>query len=203
MLVLLLGGCTRVRTALAVQGNDTVAGEIVIGRAGGPAPSVVLPAALAGRVAVSPYQSEDYQGSRLQFGGLRFDEVNALVDAVPAAEGRFRFALRRAGTRVVMAGQVDLTAVPVDRADVQLKVAFPGDVLSTDGRLDGATVAWKFTPGQVSEFNAVVNTPDPAAPSVARWALLVGAVVVAAAIGIVLLAKAHRNPPVRSAGRGP
>lgn len=202
--LVLLGGCTRVRTALAIQGDDTVAGEIVIARAGGPPPTITVPEALAGRVAVSPYQVEDYKGSRLQFSGLRFDEVNSLVTVAPQAQGRFRFALRRTGNLIVLAGQVDLTAVPVDRADVQLKIAFPGDVVSSDGDLDGGAVSWVFSPGQVNEFNAVVNAQDPGAPSVSRWALLVGAVVAAAAVGVVLLAKSQRNPPARtSAGRGP
>jgi hypothetical protein len=199
----LLSGCARVRTALAIQGDDTVSGEVVIATAGGPGPAIALPSGLVGRVTVSPYAEEDYEGSRLQFGGLRFDELNSLVTAAPAARGRFQFDLRRAGNRVVLNGQTDLTSVPADRADVQLKVAFAGDVINTDGKQDGATIAWTFAPGQVSEFSAVVGSPDPAAPSVGRWALLIGAIVTAAAIGAVMLAKAHRNPPVHRAGRGP
>jgi hypothetical protein len=199
----LLGGCTRVRTALAVQGDDTVAGEIVVATSGGPPPTIVVPAPLAGRVTVTPYQAEGYQGSQLRFTGLRFDEVNSLASIAPQAQGRFRFALRRSGNLVVLNGQVDLTALPVDRADVQLKVAFPGEVVNSDGEIDSDAVSWVFSPGQVSEFNAVVSAPDPTAPSVGRWMLLIGAVVAAAVIGVVLLAKANRNPPVRSAGRGP
>lgn len=212
-----MGGCTRVRTALAVQGDDTVAGEIVVARAGGPPPAIVLPLTLVGRVSVSPYVAEEYQGSRLQFGELRFDELNSLATAAPQAEGRFRLILRRVGNRIVLGGQVDLASIPVDRADVRLKVAFPGEVLDTDGTIEdtaddttddtagtaGTTVGWVFTPGQVSEFTAVIGSPDPAAPSVARWTLLVTAIVAAAAVVAVLLARAHRNPPVGGAGRGP
>ncbi len=199
----LLGGCTRVHTALAVQSDDTVAGEVVIATAGGPAPTIVLPPALVGRVSVAPYAMDDYEGSRLQFGGLRFAELNSLASVAPAAKGRFQLSLRRTGNRVILSGQIDLTPVSVDRADVQLKVAFSGELMNTDGKPDGGTVAWAFPPGQVSEFTAVIGSPDPAAPSVAGWALLVAAIVAAAAVGAVLLAKAHRNPPVRRAGRRP
>jgi len=206
----LLGGCTQVRTALAIQGDDTVAGEIVIATADGPPPVVEVPGPLLGQVAVAPYQNAGYQGSRLQFSGLRFDQVNSLVTVAnslvtvaPKANGRFRFELRRTGGLVVLAGQVDLSPVPVDRADVQLKVAFPGELVSTDGSAEAGTVSWVFTPGQVSQFNAVVSSPDPSSPSVGRWTLLVAAVVAATAVAVVLLAKAHRNPPARSAGRGP
>jgi hypothetical protein len=201
--LVLLGGCTRVRAALAVQGDDTVAGEIVLAVAGGPAPALAVPPSLAGRVTVAAYRELDYQGWRLQFSGLRFDEVNSLVDVAPQAKGRLKFDLRRTGGLVVLKGQVDLASMPVDKADVQLKVAFPGEVSSSDGTLDSDAVSWVFTPGQVSEFTATVNAPDPGAPSIARWSLLVGAIVLAAAAVTVILAKAHRNPPVRSGGRGP
>jgi hypothetical protein len=203
ILCALLGGCTRVRAALAVQGDDTVSGDVVLGTAGGPPPGITLAPALAGRVSVAPYEEDGYEGSRLQFSGLRFDELNSMVTVAPAANGRFRMNLRRAGNRIILNGQVDLTAVPVDHADVQLKVAFPGDLVSTDGKMDDNAVAWVFTPGQVSEFSAVVGAPDPAAPSVGRWALLIAAIVAAAAVSAILLAKAHRNPPVYRTGRGP
>jgi hypothetical protein len=199
----LLGSCTRVRAALAVQGDDTVAGDVVLGTAGGPPPAIVLPPALVGRVSVTPYEEDGYEGSRLQFSGLRFDEVNSMVTIAPGANGRFRLTMRRVGNRISLNGQVDLTAVPVDHADIQLKTAFPGDVVSTDGKMNDNTVAWVFTPGQVSEFSAVIGAPDPAAPSVARWALLIAAIVAAAAVSAILLAKAHRNPPVYRSGRGP
>jgi hypothetical protein len=198
-----LGGCTQVHTALAIQSDDTVDGDILIGTAGGPAPEIAVPAPLVGQVSVSQYQEGGYVGSRLRFSGLRFDQVNSLTSVAPKAAGRVRFEMRRAGGLISVSGQVDLSAVPVDRADAQLKLAYPGDVVNTDGRADDGTVSWVFTPGQVSQFNAVINAPDPSAPSVGRWSLLVAAVVTAAAVAVVLLAKAHRNPPVRGVGRGP
>jgi hypothetical protein len=192
-----LSGCTRIRTALAVQADDTVAGDIVIARAGGPAPAISVPRPLSDRVSIAPYRQDGYSGAMLQFTDLRFDELNSLVTVAPRAAGRFRFALRRTGNLVVLGGQVDLTAIPVDQADVQLKVAFPGEVVSSDGQLDRDQVSWVFSPGEVEEFNAVVSAPDPAAPSITRWALLVGVVVAATSVGAVLLARSRRNPPSR------
>jgi hypothetical protein len=196
-----LAGCTRVRTALAVQADDTVAGDIVIARAGGPPPAVEVPPELSGRITERPYREDGYQGSQLQFSDLRFDELNSLVSVAPQAQGRFRFTMRRNGGVIVLGGQVDLTAVPVDGADVQLKLAYPGDVVSSDGELDRGQLSWVFSPGQVNEFNAVVSTPDPAAPSVTRWAVLVGFIVAAAAGGVVLFAWRTRNPPSRWSAR--
>jgi hypothetical protein len=199
----LLAGCTQVHAALAIQGDDTVAGDIAIGTASGAPPEIVVPPPLAGQVAVVPYHDGGYTGSRLRFSGLRFDQVNSLAGVVPKANGRLRFDLRRAGGLIVLGGQADLSAVPVDQADVQFKVAFPGNLTSTDGTETGSTVSWVFPAGQVSRFNMVVSSPDPTTPSVARWTLLVAALVTAAAVAVVLLAKAHRNPPVLRPGRGP
>ena len=192
-----LVGCTRVQAALAVQSDDTVAGEVVIATVGGPPIAITVPEPLAENVISSPYHQDGYQGTSLRFQDLTFDQVNSLVTVAPVANGRFRFALRRTGNLVALTGQVDLTAMPVDRADIQLKVAFPGEVVSSDGQVDGSQISWVFSPGQVNELNALVSAPDPAAPSTARWTMLVGAVVAATAIGMVLLARSRRNPPSR------
>ena len=63
-------------------------------------------------------------------------------------------------------GRVDLTTVSVDRADFQLKISFPGEVLDTNGDADAGTVSWTFTPGEVGDFNAVgrLRRPERARP---------------------------------------
>jgi phosphatidylinositol mannoside-binding LppM-like protein len=204
LLLVPLSGCTRIRTALAIQSNDTVAGDVVIAKAGGPDPPLTVPAALADRVRTTPYHQDGYSGATLEFTDLTFAEFNSLVTVAPQGKGRFTATLRRTGNLVVLSGQVDLTAMPVDQADVQLKVAFPGQLTSSNGQLDGNQVGWVFSPGEVDEYNAVINTPDPAAPSITRWLLLVGTVVLATSIGVVLMARAQRNPPSRlSASREP
>jgi hypothetical protein len=83
----------------------------------------------------------------------------------------------------------------VDQADVQLKVAFPGDVLDSDGQVDGTQVSWVFTPGQVNDFHAIAGSPDPAAPSVLGWSLAVAVIVGITAVMVVARARAQRNPP--------
>lgn len=202
-LLALLAGCTQVHAALAIQGDDTVSGDVAIGTAGAAPPQVTVPAPLADEVKVTPYRDGGYVGSRLTFSGLRFDQVNSLVTVAPKANGRYRFELRRAGGLVIVGGQADLTALPVDQADVQLKVAFPGELVSTDGTATGGTVSWVFPAGQVHQFSAVISSPDPSEPSVARWSLLMLALAGVAAAAVVLLARANRNPPVARTGRRP
>jgi hypothetical protein len=204
MTVAALSGCARVRAALAVQPDDTVTGEVVIATPEkGPddkGPTITLPPALASDVDVSAYRQDGYTGSVLRFSGLTFDQVGQLVTvAGPQAPGT-GLTLRRAGNRIVLEGAADLTTVPVDKADFQLKVGFPGTVLDTNGDSDSGTVSWTFTPGEVGDVNAVVAFDDPQAPSVAVWSIGLAVLVLLVAGAVVVLARRTPNPPRTRAG---
>ena len=200
-----LGGCARVRAALALQPDDTVTGEIVVATPErGPddtGPPIAVPANLKSDVDVSEYRQDGYAGSVLRFDSLTFDEVPQLIQAVGPGAGAVQFQLRRAGNRVQVSGRVDLKTVSVDRADFQLKISFPGDVLDTDGDDDAGTVSWNFTPGEVGDFNAVVAYDDPNAPSPVNWTIGLGLLVAVAAAGTIWYARRTRNPPVEQAKR--
>ena len=199
--VALLGGCARVRAALAVQPDDTVTGEIVIATPEkGPddtGPAITVPSALESEVDVSEYRQDGYTGSVLRFSGLTFDQVGQLTAAGGQAGERAHLTMRRAGNRIVLEGAADLTTVPVDRADFQLKVSFPGEVLDTNGDSEAGTVSWTFTPGEVGDVNAVVAYDDPQAPSATAWTAGLAVIVLGAVAAVVVLARRTRNPPVR------
>jgi hypothetical protein len=195
----LVSGCSRVLTALAVQPNDTVSGEIVI--ASPPrnetdsGPPLSMPPELQDKIDIRPYKVDEYVGSRLLFDGLTFNQLHDLSAISSQAQGRFELNLRRVGDRVLVSGRADLTSIAVDKADFQLKVSFPGEVVETNGTDDAGTISWKFTPGQVNEISATVTYNDPQAPSVGLWTLILGTIVAGTAIGVVLLARRDRNPP--------
>lgn len=198
----LMGGCARVRTALAVQPDDTVTGEVVVATPQ-KAPddkgaSVTLPPDLAGEVDVTSYAQDGYVGSVLRFSRLRFEQVTTLAAALGPVGGRVDLQLRRAGGRVLLGGTVDLNSVSVDKADFQLKISFPGNVVTTNGDLDAATISWTFTPGEVGIVEAAVAYNDPNAPSALNWALGLGGGVFLAALVVVIVALRTRNPPVKA-----
>ncbi|TCK25053.1 DUF3153 domain-containing protein [Pseudonocardia endophytica] len=200
--LLTLSGCARVQAGLAVQPDDTVDGDVVIATPGGApdgkGPAITVPPELADDVDVAPYSQDGYVGSKITFTGLTFEQVSKLNLLGGVAGGRADLELRRVGGRIAVQGRADLTTVPVDGADVQLRINFPGEVVETNGEPDGGQVNWTFAPGEVGQINASVAATDPNAPSTVGWTLFLGALVVAAAGVAVVLAKRNRNPPVRT-----
>lgn len=199
-LVALLGtGCVRVRAGMAISPDDLVSGTVDIatpdGAPGGTGPPLQIPSDLSGDVSVQRYEQDGYIGSRVTFEGLTFDQVTRLLPTIsPTTTAAIRVQMRRAGDRVVLTGQVDLTRVSPDSADVQLKIAFPGTVRQTDGTSVQGVVSWTFQPGTVDDVNAVVEYPDPDAPSTVGWTLLLFALVAVAAAVVFMLAASSRRP---------
>lgn len=200
--LLTLSGCARVQAGLAVQPDDTVDGEIVIatpdGAPGGKGPEITVPPELSDDVEVSSYSEGGYVGSVVRFSGLTFEQLGSLNALGGVAGGRADLELRRVGGRIAVQGRADLTTVPVDGADVQLKINFPGEVVETNGDADGGQVTWTFAPGEVGQINASVASADPNAPSTLGWTLFLAALVAVASGVAVVLAKRNRNPAVRS-----
>ncbi|WP_308282948.1 LppM family (lipo)protein [Pseudonocardia nigra] len=200
-----LSGCARVQVALAVQPDDTVTGQIVIATPekgpDDPGPQVTLPEDLEDEVDVSEYRQDGYAGSLLRFDSLTFEQVAALTQVAGPAGEAVHLEMHRAGDRLVVTGAVDLTTVTVDRADFQLKIAFPGQVVETNGEEDSGEVSWTFDAGAVGDVNAVVAFADPNAPSAVNWSIGLATVVALAAAAVVLLARRTRNPPLSPPSR--
>ncbi|MET0189143.1 MAG: DUF3153 domain-containing protein [Pseudonocardia sediminis] len=200
--LLALSGCTRVNAGLAVQPDDTVNGDIVIatpdGAPGGKGPQLTIPPELADDVELTPYDEDGYIGSTVRFSGLTFEQLSRLSSVGGVAGGRADLQMRRVGGRIAVQGRADLTTVAVDRADFQLKISFPGEVVETNGEADGGTVSWQFTPGEVGQITASVASTDPNAPSTLGWTLFLGLLVAVAGGAAVVLARRNRNPPVHS-----
>jgi len=196
-----LSGCARVRAALAVQPDDTVNGEIVVATPetgpDDPGPAISVPEEIADDVEVSAYRQEGYTGSLLRFSGLTFDQLGQLSAAAGQVGEKVQFSIRRAGNRLLVTGKADLTTVPVDKADFQLKITTPGEVLDTNGDAEAGTASWTFDAGKVGDVNAVISVADPNAPSPVSWTLFTATLVALAVAAVVLLARRTRNPPVR------
>jgi hypothetical protein len=197
VLVCTLSGCLRVHAALAVSPDDRVSGELIVASVQANdqdnGPTLTIPPELNDRVHTDKYVQDGYVGQRVTFSGLRFVDLAQLVQTISEVK-QYRLSLRRAGDLVTLAGSIDLTQVPADRADIQIKVAFPGSVIRTNGDDDDGTVSWSPKPTSVTEFDAVAQYSSDGGNSWVRWALLVGGAALLAAVVATLLALlAHRR----------
>jgi hypothetical protein len=205
MLVLVipvLAGCVRVKASITISPDDLVSGDIVAAakprndKDAGPQLDPNL--AFSQKVAVSKYDRDGYVGSQAVFSDLTFAELPELARMNPDAQG-VNLSLRRAGDLVILEGRADLTSLTDPDAEVELTVAFPGAVTSTNGdRADPDTVQWKLKPGVVSMLTAQARYTDPSMRSFNGAALWLGlsSIVVAAVVGLLAWFGRDRSPRV-------
>jgi hypothetical protein len=202
LLIPVLAGCVRVKASITISPDDLVSGDIVAAakprndKDAGPQLDPNL--AFSQKVAVSKYDRDGYVGSQAVFSDLTFAELPELARMNPDAQG-VNLSLRRAGDLVILEGRADLTSLTDPDADVELTVAFPGAVTSTNGdRADPDTVQWKLKPGVVSMLTAQARYTDPSMRSFNGAALWLGlsSIVVAAVVGLLAWFGRDRSPRV-------
>jgi phosphatidylinositol mannoside-binding LppM-like protein len=201
--MLSLSGCVRVRAAMAVSPDDLVSGQIVIAalptRAGDAGPELEIPEGVKARVSTEKYDLDGYIGNTLSFHDLNFEEVRELSSSVNPNSQHFQMSFRRSGDLVTMSGSVDLTGLPTDKADVQIKLAFPGRVTKTDGIDEDGAITWKPKAGEVTEFSATAEYSTKGQSSWSRWVMIVAASAIGVALLVALLAFAARRVSLRQA----
>jgi len=202
LVIPVLAGCVRVKVSITISPDDLVSGDIVAAakprndKDAGPQLDPNL--AFSQKVAVSKYDRDGYVGSQAVFSDLTFAELPELARMNPDAQG-VNLSLRRAGDLVILEGRADLTSLTDPDADVELTVAFPGEVTSTNGdRADPDTVQWKLKPGVVSMLSAQARYTDPSMRSFNGAALWLGlsSIVVAAVVGLLAWFGRDRSPRV-------
>ncbi|MGH3576244.1 MAG: LppM family (lipo)protein, partial [Mycobacterium sp.] len=144
----------------------------------------------------STYDHDGYVGSQAVFSDLTFAELPELANMNPDAQG-VNLTLRRSGDLVILEGRADLTSLTDPNADVELTVAFPGAVTSTNGeRIDSETVQWKLKPGVVSTMTAQARYTDPSTRSfrgAAIW-LVLSSFAVAGLVALLAWLGRDRSP---------
>ena len=196
--MLALSGCVRMHVALAVSQDDLVSGEMIIAalptKDGDPGPTLTVPAELTDRVRMEKYAADGYVGQKVTLTELRFSDVTSLSETITSGSQQYRLNFRRSGDLVSMSGSIDLTQLPADRADVQIKMAFPGSINRTNGIQDEGTVTWQPKPGAVTEFGVTAEYTDTSGGSWIKWALIMGAAAIGVALIVLLLAlMVHRH----------
>ncbi len=201
LLVPLATGCLRVRASLTISPDDLVSGEIIAAAKPkspkDPGPQLGGDLPFSQKVAVSNYDSDGYVGSQAVFSDLTFAELPQLANMNSDAAG-VNLSLRRNGNLVLLEGRADLTSVTDNDADVELTVAFPGVVTSTNGdRIEPEVVQWKLKPGVVSTMTAQARYTDPNTRSFTGAGVWLGIASCAAAGVVALLAWLSRDRSAR------
>jgi hypothetical protein len=193
-------GCVRIRASITVSPDDEVSGQIIAATAPrddedkGPEFDDDLP--FSQKVAISPYKRDGLVGSQAVFSNLTFAELPQLATMNSDAAG-VDLSLRRAGNLVILDGRVDLTSLTAQDADVQLTVAFPGEITSTNGdRLDSEVARWNLKPGIVNTMSAQARYTDPSTRSFIGGAKVLGvsALIIAAVVGALAWQARDRSP---------
>jgi hypothetical protein len=200
LVIPVLTGCVRITASITISPDDLVSGEIIAAakqrndKDAGPQLDPNLP--FSQKVAISKYDHDGYVGSQAVFSDLTFAELPELANMNSDAQG-VNLSLRRAGDLVILEGRADLTSLTDADADVELTVAFPGAVTSTNGeRVDPETVQWKLKPGIVSTMNAQARYTDPSTRSFRGAALWLGlsSLVVAGVVALLAWYSRDRSP---------
>jgi hypothetical protein len=216
VLALVLSACIKLDMDLSVHSDDTVDGTVIFALSkqlialSGQSPEDLLgtdapvPSDAEG-VTTEPYEDDKFQGQRFTF------------DAVPLAQlnqgGTDEDALRitREGDTYTVNGALDLssgatgatglTGFPgaeelFQGAELRIRLTFPGEVLSSNGQVDGNTVTWVPKVGERLELQATASAIDNGAAGGGNTLLfvIVGAAIVVVAIVVgVLLARRRRS----------
>ncbi len=202
-----LTGCLRVQATLGISSDDRVSGQIVAATI--PAdetdkgPELTVPSTLAGKVRVQEYSQDGYVGSQVFFSDLTFGDIQQLTTMSDQSAGSFQLSLQRAGDVVSLTGRVDLESAPTQGTDVQVTIAFPARVATTNGtRESDSIVTWKLPAGEVTTLRAEVRYSDPNTRGFAGWAGIVAAATVSVALIVAAMAWFNRNPaPTRVSAR--
>ncbi len=174
----LLTGCLRVHASITVSPDDKVSGDIIAAIKprddNDQGPQFDENFGFSQKVSVSTYRADGYVGSRAAFSDLSFAEVPQLANLSRDATG-VDISLRRAGNLGILEGRVDLTNVTDPEADVKFRIAFPGEVTSTNGdQVDSSMVEWKLKPGTVTTMSAQSRYTDPSTRSFTAAAIWLG-----------------------------
>lgn len=198
MLVPLLAGCLRVMVSMGVSADDRVSGQIVAAVIPefdtDTGPQLTPPSSLEGKIRVQEYKKDGYVGSQVFFWDLSFGDVSQLGSMTDEGAGSFQLTLRRSGDTVALDGKVDLQSVPAQGSDIQISIAFPSRISTTNGNRDGdSRVSWTLPAGEVSTIRAEVNYADPSSRSFAGWAGIMAGLTLGVAIIVGAMAWMVRN----------
>ena len=209
-MAMLLSACFKLDLQMELQSDNTVDGSVIIAVARDQAQllggedalrealqnqenGIFSDAPTQGTYEQRDYEDADWIGTEGVFRGVPIDEFGAGDSG--------DLSITREGDEFVVEGSMDLSTTNEDAntqallksAELQISITFPGHVSETNGTVDGNTVTWEPTPGEVLDLSA-----RGSAVSGTNWVLIaaIAALVGLVLIGVVLLIVVRRREAV-------
>ncbi|HET6713049.1 MAG TPA: hypothetical protein VFI59_04980 [Actinomycetota bacterium] len=174
-LTLLLAGCLKLDMALTISPDDTVDGEMVFAvnkelleLTGQNVDDLLGDTAVPDDVpgaTQEPYEDDRFVGTRVLFEDVALQDIQE-------GSGPDALSIERTGDTYEVNGVMDLTtdsaelqgnpfedqiSEAFDTAELRIAITFPGEVLETNGQVDGTTVTWEPVFGERTELRAVAS----------------------------------------------
>ena len=206
LVVLSLTGCMKMDMEIELLPEDQVNGTITIGvsrefaELAGQSPESIADEMAADMeqtegTSTVPFDDGTYIGSTTTFDAMSIEEWTA-------EGGAETLEVVRDGDDYVVSGALDLSqagemesmgmTVPLD---IRIAVTFPGAVSEHNGTLEGNTVEWIPTPGEMLEISA---RGSAIAGSGIPWLIIGVALGALVLVGVVVLLLARRRTPAAS-----
>lgn len=235
-LTMLLAGCLKLDMAITISPDDTVDGEMVFAvnkqllELTGQSVDDVLsdttvPSDVEGATQ-EPYEDEDFVGTQVTFEDVAVSDLSE-------GSGPDALTIVRSGDTYEVDGVMDLStddadlqgnpfedqiAQAFDTAELRIAITFPGEVLETNGRVDGTTVTWEPAFGERNVLTAVASASGDGASGSGDGTdvagatgedsggntllyVILGLVIIAVVAGLFLMMRRKRSgAPMEAAG---
>ncbi len=209
-LALLLTGCLKLDMDLAIQTDDTVDGAVVFAvnkdvleltggsiedLTGGETP---FPSDVEG-VTTEEYDDGEFAGQRFSFDGVPIGVFASNEDDPDA------LSITREGDTFEVSGVLDLSQGATgatglggaeqffESAEIRIAMTFPGEVIESNGAVDGNTVTWEPAFGERIEIQATGSAVEGGSSSNTILWVVIGLAVVALAVIVVAVVMMNRR----------
>ena len=236
-LTLLLAGCLKLDMAITISPDDTVDGEMVFAvnkqlleLTGQDADDVLgdttVPSDVEGAIQ-EPYEDEDFVGTQVTFEDVALSDLSEGSDPDSLTIVRTGDTYEVEGVMDLSTEDADLQGNPFedqiteafDTAQLRIAITFPGEVLETNGQVDGTTISWEPIFGERNVLTAVASASgegasdrsdgidaagaaDEGRGGNALLYVVVGLVIIGVVIGlfVTMRRKSAGAPPTAAAG---
>ena len=220
---LLLTGCLKLDMAITISPDDTVDGQLVFAvneqlleLTGQDVDDMLGDATVPSDVegaTQEPYDDGEFVGTQVTFEDVALSELSEASDAESLTIVRTGDTYEVDGVMDLSTEDADLQGNPFedqiteafDTAQLRIAITFPGDVLESNGQVDGTTVTWEPVFGERNVLTAVASASGDGASDTAGGGtgaaeasgedsgrntsvyLLIGLVIVGVVVGLVLM----------------